>query len=302
VNALRMALTVFLMSVFLSFASCADGSKTDAGTPGGSGGTGTHPEKIMIGSFNLQVFGVTKAGKPEVMAIIAQIVRHYDLIAVQEIRDAGGTSVVDLKNAVNSSGASYDYEIGPRVGRTSSKEQYAFFYNTATIEATPGAYTYDEGGVDTFEREPFIAHFKAKNGVFDLTLIDIHTKPDDATAEITYLPNVISEARTHTAEADVICLGDFNADGTYYDESAYTSVFPGSTFDWLITNDQDTTEAASSNTYDRIVTYKASEEDFDGTAGVYRYDQLLNLGTTLPSDVSDHYPVYAEFWTNKDSD
>ena len=160
----------------------------------------------------------------------------------------------------------------------------------------------DEGGTDTFEREPFIAHFKAKNGDFTFTLVDIHTKPEDATAEITFLPNVFSEARTHTAEADVICLGDFNADGSYFNENSYSSIFPSSTFDWLISNSLDTTQASSSNTYDRIVTYLASDEDFDGAAGVYRYDQVLSLGSTTADQVSDHYPVYAEFWVGKDTD
>lgn len=300
-NGAKKALMVAFALLILSCYACAGGSTPGTTTTTATAGS-SDPSKVLIGSFNLQVFGVTKAGKPEVMAIIAQIIRHFDLIAVQEIRDASGTSVIDLKNAVNSTGVIYDYEIGPRVGRTSSKEQYAFFYNTATIVASSGAYTFDEGGTDTFEREPFIAHFKAKNGDFTFTLVDIHTKPEDATAEITFLPNVFSEARTHTAEADVICLGDFNADGSYFNESSYSSIFPSSTFDWLISNSLDTTQASSSNTYDRIVTYLASDEDFDGTAGVYRYDQVLSLGSTTPDQVSDHYPVYAEFWVGKDTD
>jgi endonuclease/exonuclease/phosphatase family metal-dependent hydrolase len=298
---MKVPKTVLMVALAFSILSCGSCQAGTTGSGSVDGGT-TLSNKILVGSFNLQVFGVTKAGKPDVMAILAQVIRHYDIIAVQEIRDAGGTSIDALKAAVNSTGAIYEYEIGPRLGRTSSKEQYAFFYNTATIEASSGAYTFNEGGVDTFEREPFIAHFKAKAGAFDFTLVDIHTKPGDATAEISFLPNVISEARTLTAEADVICLGDFNADGSYFDEGTYTSIFPSSTFDWLIGNSLDTTEAASSNTYDRIVTYLASDEDFDGNAGVYRYDQILNMGSVTPDLVSDHYPVYAEFWVGKDTD
>jgi deoxyribonuclease-1-like protein len=228
----KALLLILLLSGALSCPPC-DGSPSSRndGTRAAS-----RSERVLIGSFNLQVFGTRKAGKPGVLKIIAQILRHYDVVAVQEIRDAGGTSVVALKNAVNAEGARYDYEIGPRLGRTSSKEQYAFFYDTTRIEASPGAYTYGEGGVDTFEREPFIAHFRTKSGTFHFTLIDIHTKPDDAAAEIAFLPTVFSEARAHTREGDVICLGDFNADGAYYDESAYTSTFPTATFDWLIGN------------------------------------------------------------------
>jgi endonuclease/exonuclease/phosphatase family metal-dependent hydrolase len=112
----------------------------------------------------------------------------------------------------------------------------------------------------------------------------------------------MADAATRTGEADVICLGDFNADGSYFSESSYSSVFPSSSYAWLIANSVDTTVASSSNTYDRIVTLKTSEEDFAGTAGVYQYDQVLSLGSLTPGDISDHYPVQVVFWTRKDSD
>ena len=53
-------------------------------------------ETLRIGAFNIQVFGVTKASKPEVMDVLADIIRTYDIIAIQEIRDKSQT--VDLVN------------------------------------------------------------------------------------------------------------------------------------------------------------------------------------------------------------
>ena len=44
-------------------------------------------ETLRIGAFNIQVFGTTKASKPEVMDILADIIRTYDIIAIQEIRE-----------------------------------------------------------------------------------------------------------------------------------------------------------------------------------------------------------------------
>ncbi|KKL98891.1 hypothetical protein LCGC14_1819880 [marine sediment metagenome] len=141
-------------------------------------------------------------------------------------------------------------------------------YDTNVLEVLPNSYTYDDDGDgndsndiddsihlnDLFEREPFIAHFKIKSGGFDFVLINIHTKPDDAENEIGYLPDVIADVFPHLNEMDVICLGDFNADGSYFDEDTYTTIFPSSQYNWLITNSIDTTVAASDNTYDRIVT------------------------------------------------
>jgi len=53
-------------------------------------------ETLRIGAFNIQVFGVTKASKPEVMDVLADIIRTYDIIAIQEIRDASQTALPSL--------------------------------------------------------------------------------------------------------------------------------------------------------------------------------------------------------------
>ena len=40
----------------------------------------------------LKVFGVTKAGKPDVMKVLVDVMQDRDIIAVQEIRDATNTA------------------------------------------------------------------------------------------------------------------------------------------------------------------------------------------------------------------
>lgn len=159
--------------------------------------------------------------------------------------------------------------------------------------------------MDTFDREPYIAMFRARAGNADFVIIDVHTKPDDATAEIHGLPFVISNASATFSEPDVICLGDFNADdvGTnYYDEDTYEATFPSSTYNWLISNIEDTTVAASSNTYDCIVTTNSMDEDYTGRAGVFRFDLEYSLDAAATAAVSDHYPVWAEFAVDRDTD
>jgi hypothetical protein len=75
-------------------------------------------ETLRIGAFNVQVFGVTKAGKPEVMATLADIIRTYDIIAIQEIRDSSQTALPKLVDLVNSDGSQYQYVVSERLGRT----------------------------------------------------------------------------------------------------------------------------------------------------------------------------------------
>jgi len=119
------------------------------------GGNQSINETLRIGAFNIQVFGTSKASKPEVMDVLARIIRTYDIIAIQEIRDASQTALPALVNLVNADGSQYSYVVSERLGRTTSKEQYAYVFNTQTIEVINTPHTYPEpDGTDPFHREP----------------------------------------------------------------------------------------------------------------------------------------------------
>ena len=60
------------------------------------GGNQSSDETLRVGAFNIQVFGVSKASKPEVMDVLADIISTYDVIAIQEIRDASQTASLPL--------------------------------------------------------------------------------------------------------------------------------------------------------------------------------------------------------------
>lgn len=91
-------------------------------------------EKISIASFNLGVFGPSKAESQSTLAAIASIVSQFDVVAVQEIRDKEALAIFQLLNAVNCTSDDYAVAFSPRLGRTSSKEQYAAFYRKSLFE------------------------------------------------------------------------------------------------------------------------------------------------------------------------
>jgi endonuclease/exonuclease/phosphatase family metal-dependent hydrolase len=208
-------------------------------------------ETIRIGAFNIQVFGTTKASKPEVMNVLANIVRTYDVIAIQEIRDSSQTALPALVDLVNSDGSEYDYVVSERLGRTSSKEQYAYIYNTRTISVSD-AHVYPEpDGTDPFHRQPYIASIEALQGNYDATLIVIHTDPDEATEEINGLDDVLAYAQSqYSEEGDFIIMGDLNADGSYFNEKGTSDL---DAYHWVIDDSWDTTTKSTDYTYDRII-------------------------------------------------
>jgi deoxyribonuclease-1-like protein len=261
-------------------------------------------ERFSIASFNIQVFGQSKVSKQDVLNEIASIIRHFDLIAIQEIRDKDETAIIALMNTINSEGDDeYALIVGPRLGRTSSKEQYAFIYKASMFQSVGDPITWvDEK--DLFEREPFLCMFQTRLGNFDFVLVNIHTKPEDAGIEISLLPDVLEYASQAFEEPDVLCLGDWNADGTYYKESDYISLFPENKYLWIIPNDADTTVAEKSNTYDRIAGTISMKEDWTGDWGILRFDGLPSLTKKKlkPQSISDHYPVWAIFDIASDTD
>jgi len=187
------------------------------------------------------------------------------------------------------------YVISERLGRTGSKEQYAFVYNTETVSLIPSSSYVVDDPVDVFEREPFVAFFRSGN--FDFKIVNNHIKPDDVEAELKQLAVLINDIYDSSSEKDIIVLGDMNADGSYFNEDNLVTILP--LWIQLIGNNEDTTVAVSDNTYDRMMTRDTTNAEYTGKSGVFRWDTEYGVtDASFIKKVSDHYPVYAEFRTD----
>jgi endonuclease/exonuclease/phosphatase family metal-dependent hydrolase len=268
------------------------------------GGIEQESSSITIAAFNIQVFGRSKRQKDDVMNVLVNITREFDVVLIQEIRDSSEETIPYFLNEINEiEGPKYAFVRSDRLGRTTSKEAYAYLYNTETVDFIEGSdYVYNDVD-DVFEREPYIASFRSGN--FDFTLVGIHTKPDDARLEIGNLTHVVNFALSeNTVEKDIIVMGDFNADGRYFDENDLTNLFKTSKYYWVITNDMDTM-TKTDYTYDRIVLMNTtySYEYIEESSAVFYFDTEYEINNaTLVESVSDHYPIYAEFKTDLTDD
>ncbi|MDR2095414.1 MAG: endonuclease [Treponema sp.] len=248
--------------------------------------------------------------RSEVPAILADIVSQSDITAIQELRSSDISPVEQFMAMLRESGGEeadsslpgkYAYVLGPREGRSSSKEQYWIIYDRTKFTVLAEDTYFDPE--DKFERNPLAVYFQS-SGRLDFILITNHLKPGDVEVEIEALPEVVAYYQDLWDERDVFVVGDFNADGRYYDESLLQTVFPEDVYHGIITNEYDTTVAPSDNTYDRFIVTGTAVEDFTGNFGVMRFDELYDfeqLGI-MPNTVSDHYPVWAEFYTFRDTD
>lgn len=254
---------------------------------------------IKIASFNIQIFGKTKASKPDVMAELASIVRKYDVVAVQEIKDKAGNVPVKFLTEINSDGSLYTLVLSERSGLQdddqTSLEQYAYYLNTETVHILEDVGLFDDETPDHFQREPYVAHFGANNGNFTFALVTVHTKPDLAVEETKALHDAIEWAKVQIpGEDDFIALGDFNASCNFADPSDFTGSAINDEYIWIIPDDADTNFSTSTAcAYDRIVMTPETSEDYADDFGV---------DTSVSSNVvSDHFPVWAEFHPNNDN-
>lgn len=259
-------------------------------------------ETIRIASFNIQVFGDSKSSKPMVMQKLAQIVRNFDVVAVQEIRTQRQDMLPRFIEIINATGRNYDYAIGPRLGRTSSKEQYAFIFDRATIEIDRSQiYTIDDPE-DLLHREPLVAGFRVRgppgDQAFTFSLVNIHTDPDEVADEVNVLDDVLRIVRDDgRGEDDVILLGDFNADCFHLGQLGETAgvVCAISHIDGVPTP----TNTRGTEQYDNLIFHDQATREFTGRSGVL--DLLRGISNEYNHsldealEISDHMPVWAEF-------
>ena len=274
-------------------------------------------ETIRVASWNIENFGKTKATDPVRMRVIANILKDYDLIAVQEIsnvkemNDPGCPRNEDacpnhancnrIRNALElylnqENGLNYEFVFSQQV----KDERYLYIYDPDKItlessglvdDAEDSLPICDSSPENTGKmvRQPFKARFRA--GDFDFTLITAHTSPSINVQELEGLEYFYRQAEPE-GEPDIIVLGDLNADCTYLKASDGIAL-RGSEYIWVVDDDSDTTVAKTDCAYDRFIFKNPTNEDYTGNWGIY---------TGVPDDVSDHYLVWVEFSLDRDSD
>jgi deoxyribonuclease-1-like protein len=253
---------------------------------------------VRIASFNIQTFGKSKLEEPRVAYTLAEIIRQFHVVAIQEIRTQDSFHMQHFVQLVNSTGRKYDFVVGPPIGNSTYKEQYAFVFDTERIMVDRNT-VFTVGDPDNLlHREPYVASFATRmpaDVAFTFTLINVHTQPEPASAldaELAALAEVYREVRrTGRGEDDIIMLGDFNADDRKIlahqrlGKLPYVTPLVRGVFSNVRQNEL----------YDNLMVHLPSTTEYLGRSGVYNFAQPLNLKPGEAEQVSDHFPVWAEF-------
>lgn len=243
---------------------------------------------LRIAAFNAETLGKTKIGKEDISGYIADIITNFDVILIQEVRDKSLETPLLLLQKVNAKNKGvYSFIASERLGRTSYKEQYVYYYKTGNGIQVDSEYVYGDSS-DIFEREPYIVRLSMNQQ--SLVLIGIHVKPSDAITELNALDNVHAEVKLQFPDAmDWVILGDLNADCSYVSNGAYEELdlVKDTTFKWHIPKDQDTTTSDTDCAYDNVISTSAV-----ANGNIFDFVSILGLSAQTALDVSNHFPVY----------
>lgn len=255
---------------------------------------GKPPDALLICSFNIQVFGESKLAKPEVVEVLARVVRMFDIVAIQEVRAKSDSVVPTFVQAVNADGSRYHWVIGPRLGRTASKEQYTFVYDTGRVEVDPSSVGTAPNPGDKMHRPPMFARFRTRanppESAFTFWMVDIHTDPDEVPQEVDALADVfVAMQHAQPDEDDVILLGDLNAAPNQFGRIAQIP-----NIGWAVSGT--TTNTRRNKTYDNIIFSRAATAEYLGRWGVLDLQSTFGLSLDDALKVSDHNPVWAAFY------
>ena len=248
---------------------------------------------LLIGSFNIQVFGRSKLGNSDVTNILVDLVRKFDLVAIQELRSTEQDILDRFLAIVNSQGASYRYVVGERQGYTVSKEQYAYVYDATKLRVVERPFLVPDPS-NQMHRPPLATRFQSievpEQQAFSFMLLNVHTDPDEVAVELKVLESLSAWVRSQMPyEDDVIMLGDFNAPTSFIQEfRLFPSQFSAIRDNWM-------TNVRENRNYDNLVFDGASTSEFTGKSGVVNFRQLYQLQLEEALTVSDHFPVWAEF-------
>jgi len=255
--------------------------------------------QISIASWNLKRFGNTKLNDHARMSILLDILKQYDIIAIQEVMDVTVTLPQKLVDSLNVDGLNYNFVASNRVGRGTSKEQYLFVYNDDKVDAFLDSSGYGIEPMDEFAREPFYCMFKA--GEFDFYLMTIHTDPDDVEIEIPALKVAFDSLQNANSENDIILLGDFNACSPGSEIDGYIEMTSLEVIQNIYFAIEGETNTRGGKSYDNIIFQSSYTSEFVNS-GINVFEAEYNLTNDEAFGVSDHLPVWAIFNIDNDDD
>ncbi len=285
---------------------------------------------LLIATWNLRAFGgLTQKWQSgpgdsplrdlHSLAVIAEIVSHFDVVAIQEARE----TLMALRHMLKMLGPEWGLILTDvNQGDRGNGERMAFVFDTRRVKPSGLAgelVVYVDPGQDEtadplvlreqFARSPYAVSFISGTQTFILVTLHVvwGKVPAERLPELRGIADWLADWATRTSDEynqNLITLGDFNIedpeDETFLAFSSRGLSPPPELADLPRTIFQGPDE---NHFYDQIAWFTEGTRakltlDYSGRAGQFDFVGLTHAGmdkTPLSWRISDHYPLWAEF-------
>lgn len=252
--------------------------------------------QIKLSSWNVQHLGNSKSDST--IAYMAQLLRDFDIVAIQEVvaGTGGAQAVARLADELNRTGTKWDYSISdPTQSSPYSSERYAYLWKTSKLTLI-GKPWLDQHYVSEVEREPFFMRIKFKEEIF--TLVNFHAVPTQKQpeTEIKYFKHF----PTHYPDDCLIFMGDFNVPDSHtvfnpLKKQGFETAFTDSKTSLKRKCNTQIENDCLSKSYDHILLPSYFVDILDSGI-VYFYTDFEDIKSAR--SVSDHLPIWVEIDLN----
>ncbi len=250
------------------------------------------PSNLKIASWALGGLGPDRIDSPETPQRVAQIIRTFDIIALQQLRLTQRDFLPQLASLASGPDRRYEYIVGEP--QRPSGEQLAFVFDANRV-VTDRSQLYSVADPDgRMTHDPLVAWFRAAHvdphDAWTFSMVNVRIELPLARQEVAELPRIIEAVkRDGRREDDCLVAGLFQADDTYLHATLVrqgmeiaikrrpTDIFARHQTSNLLYNAQSTSEAM-------------------GRADVLDFLRQQNLSLNEAERISPYLPVYAEFY------
>jgi hypothetical protein len=251
--------------------------------------------RIRIASFKLASSATSHPNPAMSVGVIADICRRHDLVAFQEVdgHRPGWLDELVAEISRQSNGQAFYKHASDHVRVARNEPQFAFVYNTATLDLEIG-HTYTVADPNNIlNREPLVGWFRTRavrpDEAFTFTIANVQLGRKHPGNEIAWIGNLYDAIRRDgRGEDDIIFVGDFKSGDRALKQ---TQKRYGMT--WVVSDQA--TNTMNDAQYDNIVFNQMATLEFTGNGGVFDFLKVYNLGFRDAMAISDHMPVWAEF-------
>jgi len=281
---------------------------------------------LIIGSWNIRNFGSVyeqwtenpKSPKRNLraMACISEIVRQFDVIAIQEVKSDTFALRLLMNKFLGSDWGVVVSDVS--AGSKGNAERLAFIYDKRRVSPSGLAGeivlppTKEGDPQQQFDRTPYIVGFQSAEERF--ALLTAHIKygrtPKDRLNEIRILSEFIAteirdRAKKGGEEKNLIVLGDFNIDDRGDNPLFQAFISTGLVVPKQLINLK-TTYAKKPKFYDQIAWFMGNVDlPSSGKAGVIDFSGAVLKELTISKmshRISDHFPVWVEFIVDRSTE